>query len=60
MISKQAFGRTEHKSTRIIFGAYALHHASQAEADRILDLLLEHGVNHNWGQNAYPDYEPDA
>ena len=46
MISKQPFGRTGHTSTRIIFGSYALSKATQAEADRILELLLEYGVNH--------------
>ena len=46
MIPKQAFGRTGHASTRVIFGAYALSQATQAEADRILALLLESGVNH--------------
>ncbi len=33
-------------STRVIFGAYALSKANQVEADRILELLLEYGVNH--------------
>jgi aryl-alcohol dehydrogenase-like predicted oxidoreductase len=46
MIAKQPFGRTGHASTRILFGAYALSKATQAEADRILALLLESGVNH--------------
>ncbi len=46
MISKQPFGRTGHASTRILFGAYALSKATQSEADRILELLLEYGVNH--------------
>ncbi|MHA2236644.1 MAG: aldo/keto reductase [Candidatus Thorarchaeota archaeon] len=46
MIRKQLFGRTGHDSTRIIFGSYALSDATQAEADRILELLLEYGVNH--------------
>jgi aryl-alcohol dehydrogenase-like predicted oxidoreductase len=46
MISRQPFGRTGHSSTRIIFGAYALSEATQAEADRTLAVLLEHGVNH--------------
>jgi aryl-alcohol dehydrogenase-like predicted oxidoreductase len=46
MISKQPFGRTGHASTRILFGAYALNKATQAEADRVLDLLIEYGVNH--------------
>jgi aryl-alcohol dehydrogenase-like predicted oxidoreductase len=30
----------------MIFGGYALSEATQAEADRALELLLEHGVNH--------------
>ena len=46
MISKQPFGRTRHASTRAIFGAYALSKASQGEADHVLDILLEYGVNH--------------
>jgi aryl-alcohol dehydrogenase-like predicted oxidoreductase len=46
MIAKQPFGRTGHMSTRIVFGAYALSKATQAEADRVLELLLAHGVNH--------------
>jgi aryl-alcohol dehydrogenase-like predicted oxidoreductase len=46
MIPKQALGRTEHMSTRVIFGAWALSDATQAEADRVLELLLEYGVNH--------------
>ena len=46
MIAKQLLGLTGHASTRIIFGAYALSKATQAEADRILELLLEYGVNH--------------
>ena len=46
MIARQAFGRTRHASSRVIFGAYALSNATQADADRILEILLEHGVNH--------------
>ena len=46
MILRNRFGRTGHASTRIIFGAYALSKATQAEADRILHMLLECGVNH--------------
>ncbi len=40
------FGRTGHESSRIIFGAYALSKATQAEADQVLELLLQYGVNH--------------
>ncbi len=46
MIPKLAFGRTGHLSTRTLFGAAALGRVTQAEADRVLDLLLEYGVNH--------------
>ena len=35
-----------HKSTRLIFGAYALSNATQKEADQVLELLLEYGINH--------------
>src|ERR1700730_17721275 len=40
------FGRTGHTSTRIIFGAAALGSVSQDVADRALDVLLEHDINH--------------
>jgi len=46
MIPKLPFGRTGHVSTQIIFGAYALSNATQADADKVLDLLLGFGVNH--------------
>ena len=46
MIEKRPFGRTGHNSTATLFGAAALSRASQAEADRTLDVLLEYGVNH--------------
>ena len=46
MIPKASFGRSGHKSTRLIFGAYALSQATQKEADRVLELLLEYDINH--------------
>jgi aryl-alcohol dehydrogenase-like predicted oxidoreductase len=46
MIPRQIFGRTGHKSTRVIFGGYALSQATQAEADQVLDVLLKYGINH--------------
>lgn len=46
MIARQWFGRTGHDSSRVIFGAYALSNATQADSERILEVLLEHGVNH--------------
>lgn len=46
MIPKESFGRTGHKSSRVIFGAYALSQATQSEADQVLEILLEYGINH--------------
>jgi len=46
MIPKKIFGRTGHLSTRVIFGGWALSQASQKEADQVLELLLEYGINH--------------
>lgn len=46
MIQALPFGRTGHESTRAVFGAASLWSVSQAEADRVLDLLLSYGVNH--------------
>jgi len=46
MLPKQLFGRTGHPSSQIIFGAYALSNATQANAAGILELLLEYGINH--------------
>lgn len=46
MIPTLSFGRTGHESTRVLFGAAALGSVSQAAADRTMELILEHGVNH--------------
>jgi aryl-alcohol dehydrogenase-like predicted oxidoreductase len=45
-IEKRRFGRSGHQSSAVIFGAAALGRVDQATADRVLDLLLEFGVNH--------------
>lgn len=57
MIATQPFGSTGHESTRIIFGAAALMRVSQPEADRVLDTLLEAGVNHIDVAASYGDAE---
>ena len=57
MIEKRRFGRTGHMSTVTVFGAAALKNVSQADADRTLDLLLEHGVNHIDTAPRYGDAE---
>ncbi|MBV9543941.1 MAG: aldo/keto reductase [Chloroflexi bacterium] len=51
------FGRTGHQSTRIIFGGAALSRVSQDVADRSLDVLLEHGINHLDVAASYGDAE---
>lgn len=57
MITTIPFGRTGHNSTRTIFGAAALGSASQDEADRALDILLEYGINHIDVAASYGDAE---
>lgn len=56
-ISTLPFGRLGHPSTRMLFGAAALSHVSQDEADRVLDVLLENGVNHIDVAASYGDAE---
>jgi aryl-alcohol dehydrogenase-like predicted oxidoreductase len=57
MIAKAPFGRTGHESTRTIFGAAALGNVSHEDAERTLELLLEHGVNHIDTAASYGDAE---
>jgi aryl-alcohol dehydrogenase-like predicted oxidoreductase len=45
-IAKKPFGSTGHESTRTLFGAAAVGGVDQATADRTLEVLLQHGVNH--------------
>jgi aryl-alcohol dehydrogenase-like predicted oxidoreductase len=40
------FGRTGHMSTVAIFGAAAFGQISQADADKVMELVIEAGVNH--------------
>jgi aryl-alcohol dehydrogenase-like predicted oxidoreductase len=57
MIERLAFGRTGHESTRTIFGAAALAQVTQDDADRVLEILLRHGVNHIDVARSYGDAE---
>jgi len=57
MIERRPFGRTGHDSTVTLFGAAALARASQDEADRALEVLLRHGVNHIDTAARYGDSE---
>src|SRR5437763_8611082 len=56
-IPTMPFGRTGHDSTRVIFGGAALSRVSQDVADRSLDVLLEHGINHIDVAASYGDAE---
>jgi aryl-alcohol dehydrogenase-like predicted oxidoreductase len=51
------FGRSGHQSTRVIFGAAALGRVPQDVADRALDVLLEHNINHIDVAASYGDAE---
>jgi aryl-alcohol dehydrogenase-like predicted oxidoreductase len=57
VIAQQPFGRTGHRSSRVIFGAAALGSMRQERADELLGLLLEHGVNHIDTAASYGDSE---
>lgn len=56
-VSRIAFGRTGHQSSRLIFGAAALARASQQDADRAFERLLEAGLNHIDTAASYGDAE---
>lgn len=57
MIERARFGRTGHQSSRTIFGAAALSRASEADADRALELIDRYGVNHIDTAASYGDSE---
>jgi len=56
-VETEFFGRTGHRSSRVIFGAAALASMRQAKADALLELLLERGVNHLDTAAGYGDSE---
>ena len=56
-IEKRPFGRTGHMSSAVLFGGAALGDVDQATADRVLDLLLEYGINHIDTAASYGDSE---
>ena len=56
-IDKLEFGKTGHQSSRVIFGGAALSDVLPAEADRVFELLLQHGVNHLDTSVTYGDSE---
>ena len=56
-IAVQPFGRSGHMSTRTIFGGASLSRVTQEEADRVLDVLLQYGINHIDVAASYGDAE---
>src|SRR5438105_1845724 len=56
-IEKLSFGRSGHMSTRTIFGAASLSSATQEEADRTLEVLMQFGINHIDVASSYGDAE---
>lgn len=56
-LERRTFGGTGHQSSAVIFGGAALGTVDQSSADRVLDLLLEHGVNHLDTAASYGDSE---
>lgn len=57
MIERAEFGRTGHRSSRVIFGAAALSRMRQERADELLAVLDEYGVNHLDVAASYGDAE---
>ncbi len=57
MIATQQFGRIGHMSTKTIFGAAALGNVTQYDADKTLELLIQHGINHIDTAASYGDSE---
>jgi aryl-alcohol dehydrogenase-like predicted oxidoreductase len=57
MIEQAEFGRTGHRSSRVIFGAAAFGQMRQESADGYLDVLRQYGVNHIDTAASYGDSE---
>ena len=57
MIPTSPFGRTGHRSSRVIFGAAALGAMSQERADAVLEQVAGAGVNHIDTAASYGDSE---
>ena len=45
-MEKRELGRTGHQSTVVTFGAAGIGRVAQDVADRAIQLVLDHGVNH--------------
>jgi aryl-alcohol dehydrogenase-like predicted oxidoreductase len=45
-MEKRRLGRTDHMSSIVTFGCYALSKIPQEEADQVIQMALEYGINH--------------
>jgi aryl-alcohol dehydrogenase-like predicted oxidoreductase len=57
VIDRLPFGRTGHRSSRIIFGAAAFFSTTPERSERVLATLIEHGINHIDTAAGYGDSE---
>src|SRR6202049_2244819 len=53
----ETFGRSKHKSSRVVFGGASLSSVTQAVADKTLEVLLQYGINHIDVAASYGDAE---
>ena len=56
-MEKRRLGKTEHMSSILIFGSFALFRISQKAADAALEMALENGINHVDVSPLYGDAE---
>jgi aryl-alcohol dehydrogenase-like predicted oxidoreductase len=56
-MQKRKFGRTGHQSTIVIFGSFAVGQLDQRDADAVMEMLLESGINHIDVAPSYSDAE---
>jgi aryl-alcohol dehydrogenase-like predicted oxidoreductase len=56
-MEKRRLGKTEHMSSILIFGSFALFRIRQKEADAALEMALENGINHVDVSPLYGDAE---
>jgi len=56
-MDKRRLGKTEHMSSILIFGSFALFRISQKAADATLEMALENGINHIDVSPLYGDAE---
>src|SRR4030042_441824 len=56
-MEKRRLGKTEHMSSLVLFGGFALFRVRQKEADAALEMALENGINHIDVSPLYGDAE---